>query len=143
VKSYNANGGKPCEPGAAREVAGCDERICGTPLYCGWGAWQEWGSCSSLCGVGTRERTRRLEVSSEKPPASLLEVENDDLERQFQESSAFNFQHLLLAWSAGAVSLVAVMGVFRLSSILMAARGQTYRPVGGPIDDSLEIGSPE
>eukprot|EP00450_Noctiluca_scintillans_P033294 CAMPEP_0194550104 /NCGR_PEP_ID=MMETSP0253-20130528/95540_1 /TAXON_ID=2966 /ORGANISM="Noctiluca scintillans" /LENGTH=1755 /DNA_ID=CAMNT_0039397539 /DNA_START=38 /DNA_END=5304 /DNA_ORIENTATION=- len=132
VKSYNTNGGKPCEPGAAREVARCDQRICGTQLYCGWGEWQEWGSCSSACGMGERERRRSLAVSYEKPDSSRLEEENAELEMQLQDGNSFNAQHLLLAFSAGAFSLVLMMGVVHVwrKVALRAVPGGEYATLG-------------
>jgi len=135
VKSYNANGGKPCEPGAAREVAGCDERICGTPLYCGWGAWQEWGSCSAVCGVGERERRRSLVVSYEKPDSIRLEEENAELEMHLQARNSFNAQHLLLAFSAGAFTM-GVVHVWRKVA-LRAVPGGEYASLGST--QSLEL----
>merc|ERR1711916_380234 len=90
VKSYNANGGKPCEPGAAREVAGCDERSAarrstvagergksGDPavLFVEWvkgnddAVW--WFHTRSPTPFGSRRKTQNLRCISRLGTASM------------------------------------------------------------------------
>lgn len=58
IKRYAANGGRPCDQSAVREVGICD-RECSRNLWCTWTTWQDWGECSKTCGRGAKRRRRR------------------------------------------------------------------------------------
>ncbi|CAL1127820.1 unnamed protein product [Cladocopium goreaui] len=54
-KQEERNGGLPCV-GNNTEREGCNEDPC--PVDCKFSSWQEWGDCSTTCGIGQRFRTR-------------------------------------------------------------------------------------
>lgn len=135
VKKYNSGTGKPCEAGAAREAAACDERFCETPSYCGWGEWKEWSDCTATCGSGSRHRKRQLQVSSSS--ATSLSEENENLQRQIQFRKKSGEQQLLVSFGAGAVTLMLALGSFRLVS-RRAGRAQFSRIDSIGVDGQLE-----
>lgn len=55
VKAEAANGGRPCG-GNRTEGEKCSTDPC--PVDCTFELWDEWGDCSTSCGVGSRFRTR-------------------------------------------------------------------------------------
>merc|ERR1719199_1205551 len=45
------------------EVAPCNTQVCGGQCVDGtWREWNEWGSCSSTCDHGYRQRTREVDT---------------------------------------------------------------------------------
>jgi hypothetical protein len=60
------NGGKWCDPGSVREVAGCNEQPCNpqSPVNGKWGEWGKWGACTVSCDGGFQWRSRVVETPS-------------------------------------------------------------------------------
>jgi len=57
------DGGAPCQPQAAEEVARCPGPTnCQRRIFCAWGEWADMGECSATCGTGTVRRVRYLEA---------------------------------------------------------------------------------
>jgi len=54
-KHEEHNGGIPCA-GNSTEREFCNSDPC--PVDCAFGLWEDWGECSTSCGVGQRFRTR-------------------------------------------------------------------------------------
>lgn len=112
------NGGKHCL-GPARETKGCDERHCHQPVYCTWADWENWGACSAQCGSGRRSRTRDLSPTHIKPQIQQLyerfSEQNDGLRHRTTMLEQNRMQEMVLSFSIGALSLVVVLGVMRLS----------------------------
>nr|XP_039248800.1 fibrillin-3-like [Styela clava] len=48
-------GGQPCN-GSVHDEKPCNSQCC--PTDCAWQNWQQWSSCSALCGGGTQQRKR-------------------------------------------------------------------------------------
>eukprot|EP00928_Gymnodinium_smaydae_P017931 TRINITY_DN16839_c0_g1_i1.p1 TRINITY_DN16839_c0_g1~~TRINITY_DN16839_c0_g1_i1.p1 ORF type:complete len:1540 (+),score=305.14 TRINITY_DN16839_c0_g1_i1:64-4620(+) len=71
VVQHTRCGGKPCEMKDA-EIAQKCPRQCHEPSYCGMGDWTLWGTCSSTCGEGWRERSRSL-VLQPNPEVRFLD----------------------------------------------------------------------
>jgi len=113
ICKYNKNGGLPCEPGAARETRACPERVCHKPKYCNWGMWEEWGPCSATCGAAKKTRKRELMLTTDVPLMDQLAQKNDDLQQRIEGEMNQRMQHLVIAFSAGAASLVVVLSVLR------------------------------
>lgn len=113
ICNYNRNGGNPCEPGAARETRACPERVCHKPKYCNWGMWEEWGPCSTTCGAAKKTRKRELMLTTDVPLVDQLAQKNDDLQQRIEGEMNQRMQHLVIAFSAGAASLVVVLSVLR------------------------------
>jgi len=105
-----ANGGEPCSPGAAREAKQCP-RICNEPTYCTWQEWSQWGACDAKCGAGVK--TRRRILSSTSAPLLSSAEKNDQLRMQAAQMDSQNVQQIVVAFVAGAISLVAVLGASR------------------------------
>ncbi len=57
------NGGAHCS-GDSTETRPCLQAFC--PVDGVWGSWAPWSPCSSTCGAGLRQRTRRCD----SPPPS-------------------------------------------------------------------------
>jgi len=115
--SLALNGGKPCNPGAARQTAGCpkDRIQCHNTSSCAWGDWEEWGVCTKTCGVGgERQRTRHLNIVPGDHMQRLYE-ENDELRQLTESLEHGRMQELVTAFSVGALSLVIVFAVVRAS----------------------------
>lgn len=73
IKQYANYCGKPCQESASREVQECDPQCGEQPmLYCAWGNWAVWGSCSGTCGNATRVRDRSLSLTKEKPTGTVF-----------------------------------------------------------------------
>jgi len=113
VLTYNKPPGKPCLPGAARETRACPVRECHKPIYCTWGDWLEWGPCTGTCGPAHKKRKRELMVTTDKPLLQRLAEQNDELQQRIESDLNQRMQHLVVAFSAGAASLVVVLGVVR------------------------------
>lgn len=59
--------GKPCTPGAAKEVAECNN-TCIHEVFCTWSKWSRGLGCGAdVCGAASEMRTRHLQVSAEMP----------------------------------------------------------------------------
>lgn len=66
--------GQPCALNASREVAMCHPECEDQPLlYCTWGLWSIWGTCSGTCGTATQVRDRSLVLQKEKPEEFYFE----------------------------------------------------------------------
>lgn len=113
ICKYNKNGGKPCDPGAARETRACPERVCHKPKYCNWGLWEEWGPCTATCGSAKKTRKRELMLTTDVPLVDQLAQKNDELQQRIEGEMNQRMQHLVIAFSAGAASLVVVLSVLR------------------------------
>ena len=67
-------GGTPCQAQDSAEVRACNTQPCGKSVYCGWGEWSDWSSCSATCGTGQQVRARSLTITETKPADSDLLV---------------------------------------------------------------------
>lgn len=119
IQQYPEAGGKECDLTNTEEAGQCP-RKCHEKQYCGWAEWDSWGSCSSTCGQGYRQRKRQLILSpnpeSVLVPAEMIQ-EYDDLVQRTQELDAQHFRELAMAFAAGGACLMAVFGVMRGWSI--------------------------
>jgi len=63
ILQSSAGGGKPCE-GNQKETKPCDHLVAKTPakdgVPCVFSEWHDWTQCTATCGVGEKERTRRV-----------------------------------------------------------------------------------
>lgn len=128
----NKNGGQTCQPGASRQTRGCEERMCHQPSFCTWDEWQDWGHCSSTCGSGgSRTRIRRLSLTSAPATteADRLYSENEELRRRQMNATGARTQEVAVAFSAGMLSLVAM---------LAAARSLSRRSSRVPVQSTFE-----
>eukprot|EP00929_Paragymnodinium_shiwhaense_P000590 TRINITY_DN100839_c0_g1_i1.p1 TRINITY_DN100839_c0_g1~~TRINITY_DN100839_c0_g1_i1.p1 ORF type:complete len:1646 (+),score=391.32 TRINITY_DN100839_c0_g1_i1:63-5000(+) len=115
-------GGAACTAGNAEETDACP-RKCHETSYCSWGEWEEWSKCDQQCGQGSRTRTRRLGVMTDKDllhGLALAQLDDAELEsrlaslrRENQVADTQRYQQLVLSFAGGMVSLVAVLFVQR------------------------------
>jgi len=129
------HGGEPCVPDGKTLIAmqtdgsECPTRDVSHILqYCGWGDWEDWGACDATCGSGVQLRERSLGYTNAKPVEQQLSEMNAELKEQLQVGSATKVQHIAIAFCGGAVSLVLVLGAFRMFGA--CRNGHLYRPVG-------------
>lgn len=115
IAQYPEAGGKECELTNTEEAGSCP-RKCHEKQYCGWAEWEAWGSCSSTCGQGYRQRRRQLRLSPDADsvliPAEMIR-EYDNLVQRTQELDAQHFRELAMAFVAGGACLTLVFGVIR------------------------------
>jgi len=141
-------GGRPCQSGDAQETSDCD-RHCGKTLYCAWASWDAWSACSASCGHGVRSRERLLKTTSLSaemgvrmllPPVGMegdLQTKFEELHSKTLTMKTRRIQELVLAWAAGALSLVTVLGTVRLCSRRKEG-AISYRAVGDNHDGDIE-----
>merc|ERR1712129_131499 len=126
VQPLGGSTGQGCALTAVEELAGC-QAACRIQLWCRWGLWEDWSSCSQSCDQGRRSRRRHLELVP--PPAPQQEASKpaalwaDDLLGQSRPTSAMEpgplhrLQHgateLLVAFFVGGFSITAVVALSR------------------------------
>lgn len=68
------NGGAYCV-GESTDTRACLQAFC--PVDGVWGAWTPWSSCSSTCGAGLRQRTRKCDSPPPSNGGKVSDVTND------------------------------------------------------------------
>lgn len=104
IKQMPRFGGQACGYQASEEFIACP-RHCHERVFCAWQDWKEWDDCTASCGSGTRMRSRKLELTAEKP----IEVKYEELQMHTDQLEANKMQDVLTAFAAGSVSFVLVM----------------------------------
>jgi len=113
-------GGKICHPGETQEIGECP-RTCNEPKYCAWEEWRAFGACSATCGSAKKSRVRYLKPSKSQPVAAtdsmpgmrLVESKFELLQNRPHSLDSRRLQDLALAWAAGSLSLMAMLGMWR------------------------------
>lgn len=125
--------GLDCE-GTTSEVDACERKCQDKRYLCSWADWSAWGSCSTSCGPeGRLTRRRSLKVSGEAPQRALaaalpatalgnatdtaeLNAKYEALSREIAVATPRRWGQLAAAFGAGALSLVAALGLAALLS---------------------------
>jgi len=141
VSTLPTSGGKGCGFESTVQTMLCEgEDVCGE-IYCGWGDWHAWEPCSVTCGfAGFKKRSRQLTLSASPGgthdeydvgrtrtpmniaalgPSGLYEVaalrkKYEDLQQGTQQVEVRHTQDLVVAFSCGMVSFMAIFGVISL-----------------------------
>jgi len=108
------DGGLPCTPGASEETEKC-KRECHKQIFCAWNSWEDEGSCSATCGVGTVKRVRYLQVSTQAGIVSAAEL-HKDLDSTTPENH--HLREVMLSFACGSVAsfMVVLVVMFALRS---------------------------
>jgi len=150
IVQYAAYGGLNCNDADSQEATSCP-RQCDTASYCVWTMWEDWQRCSVNCGNGgKRTRRRYLEVTSdatqadnELTPAEELLKKYSALYVKTQELQESHLQDLFVAFGAGSLSLLALLGLgvwlTRRSHRISAASQSVSRALGMLASESREL----
>jgi len=121
-------GGNSCKMRASQETQACPAH-CHDKFFCSWSSWQEWSTCSSLCGASYRHQRRELALTSVPAGTTrsrLYETGGSDLDenelqerfqhlwRQSKRDEALRTQELVAAFAAGAFVLLLTLVVVRV-----------------------------
>mmetsp|Transcript_104306 Transcript_104306/g.185437 ORF Transcript_104306/g.185437 Transcript_104306/m.185437 type:complete len:1642 (-) Transcript_104306:206-5131(-) len=119
---YPANGGLECAPADLEEVGECPHG-CDVENFCEWAGWAQWARCTATCGTGgKRKRIRALKMFARSVKAihearetystgfagSDLMQKYNDLYSRTKDLEVNHFQDIVLAFSAGSVSLLII-----------------------------------
>eukprot|EP00927_Polykrikos_kofoidii_P076775 TRINITY_DN73801_c0_g1_i1.p1 TRINITY_DN73801_c0_g1~~TRINITY_DN73801_c0_g1_i1.p1 ORF type:complete len:1551 (+),score=187.84 TRINITY_DN73801_c0_g1_i1:478-4653(+) len=145
IISFPASGGAPCDYDAIEEVTSCS--ISCEPTVCSWSDWAAWGDCRSACGRGHRSRVRVLGVASSSSSSSSVALPDVDavlgayteLQAQTQSLEHNRFSELIASFSCGLVSIIAVLGAWRLFG-RFAGRSTVHRTSGESRDHASRDG---
>uniref|UniRef100_A0A7S2E114 Spondin-like TSP1 domain-containing protein n=2 Tax=Alexandrium andersonii TaxID=327968 RepID=A0A7S2E114_9DINO len=117
-------GGKNCDSFVSEEAQHCNS-TCDQQLYCTWGSWETWGSCTAKCGQGKRMRRRYLSSSYTEAalPQSMKELmsEYEGLRFQAQHFETGRVQELSLAFAGGLLSFVSLFAASRAAFVRVSA----------------------
>jgi len=150
IVQYAENGGLNCNDGDSQQATSCP-RQCHTASYCVWTMWEDWQRCSANCGTGgKRTRRRYLEITSDTTqavnqltPAEELLKKYSTLYIKTQELRESHLQDLLVAFGAGSLSLLALLGfgvwLTRRSSRMPAASQAISRALGMLPSESRQL----
>jgi len=110
-------GGRACEPMDAEEIERCPRNCKGEKTYCVWAHWTAWTPCSVTCGSGRKARRRTVRITHEKPPDFQAKFrEYNRLEGRLHNLQTQRIQVMVLSFTAGCLSFVAVLMAFRSCS---------------------------
>jgi len=119
IEQYNSNGGTPCPHVDTEEVGKC-HRTCDhhKKTYCIWDDWSSWSKCTAECGSAKKSRKRMLKTTHEKTylPGStkdLISEFSSKLQRT-QQLQASNVQELAVAFFGGGLTLLVLLGAYRV-----------------------------
>lgn len=118
IVQYADNGGMNCDEQDSQATTSCP-RKCHSASYCVWATWEDWRRCSANCGTGgKRTRRRYLEITSDSAQAShqLMPAEEllkkyNDLYIRTQTLEGSHLKELFIAFGAGCLSLILLLGL--------------------------------
>jgi len=138
ILQFPAHGGNDCVPTDIQETGTCQSH-CAHVEYCSWVTWGPWSVCSAKCGNATRKRTRTLQTFSSAdghpPPKALAEImqKYSALQASTESLQTSHLQEMILAFACGGMSLLAALGVYRLSLRIRLGRQEAVA------DGSLDL----
>eukprot|EP00931_Biecheleriopsis_adriatica_P115008 TRINITY_DN90867_c0_g1_i1.p1 TRINITY_DN90867_c0_g1~~TRINITY_DN90867_c0_g1_i1.p1 ORF type:complete len:1635 (-),score=258.88 TRINITY_DN90867_c0_g1_i1:70-4905(-) len=118
IIQYADNGGLNCDNADSQEATSCP-RKCHTASFCVWTLWEDWQRCTAQCGTGgKRTRRRYLEITTDPTrvndqlqPAQELIRKYSTLYARTEELQENHITELFVAFGAGCLSLVALLGL--------------------------------
>jgi hypothetical protein len=150
-------GGKPCAEETTHEIEQCKcEGEDFEPIWCRPKDWEDWGQCSTTCGVnGQRKRLRFFTVYKGDPIDLIgeghpqdhglgqslaythdLRAEYEKLDTELRQTADRQMRELILAFSTGMVAFVVLMGGVKLWGRFMRnPRHDGYDAIAGSDDD--------